>query len=779
MRAAQMTRQLLGALCALSLFLAPTIAWEANVSTNLSITVTAASSNSSEEFVGPFSNWSNVKTAYGAAGNGTTDDTTSIQNCLNALGSTTQTCWFPAGTYKITAELTLNGKSNVHVIGADPATTTIKWAGSAGGTMLLLNGTNFSRVNRFTFDGSSSAATAINQSSTSASDCCNEYADDVLEDTTSTGYTCGGSGVQCSEVSMLRDTFSSVVNGISLGNGNALDVWCWYCQFTNNSTGVTNNVSGSTSGNANVFNSIFENSTTADLSFGNTGIMTFNNNYSTGSRRFLDSGGGGNPNVIFLDGNTIVSTTNSTSINMSNLGPLVMLDNTIKSTGSSTPAVSVSAGVGGDLFSMGNTFTVGTVGTCSAGSAVQANGHCHSVTGTGGDTVVSAGPLNPNPPTLPGTPPNNARTIFEVTAGSSAATINTAISNAIAAGSRSVVHLQTGSYSIASTITVPASDIQIIGDGDENTHLTWSGGANGTLMQLSSPSKAVLREMLLDGNGGSATCLDVKGADQSGSSVFGQGDILDSSTTANLYIDALDYTNVELHDFQSAGNAASVPNGVLVKGGTSAAGGTWLGGSTNIFSGAGFGATNLLSVTSNGHLSVRQFFNDAGGSASGTIASLSGTGGAISMANIPGFTNTAGQHAVALTNFTGTSAIVNLATFETSSLGDDVISSSGSGANNLRLGMVGISASPFSDTTSPADTHGFLNGSTTNSPPSGQFTGEVTESGTSTNTFLTTALAQLRGTQPVVPTGTATGVTDVRLYRVNTISCIYGVHLEH
>jgi hypothetical protein len=41
MRAAQMTRQLIGALCTLSLFLAPTIAWEASVSQNLTIAVTS------------------------------------------------------------------------------------------------------------------------------------------------------------------------------------------------------------------------------------------------------------------------------------------------------------------------------------------------------------------------------------------------------------------------------------------------------------------------------------------------------------------------------------------------------------------------------------------------------------------------------------------------------------------------------------------------------------------------------------------------------------------
>jgi hypothetical protein len=32
----------------------------------------------SDEFVGPFSSWTNVQTAYGATGNGTTDDTDTV-----------------------------------------------------------------------------------------------------------------------------------------------------------------------------------------------------------------------------------------------------------------------------------------------------------------------------------------------------------------------------------------------------------------------------------------------------------------------------------------------------------------------------------------------------------------------------------------------------------------------------------------------------------------------------------------------------------------------------
>src|SRR5260370_30444 len=150
---------------------------------------------------------------------------------------------------------------------------------------------------------------------------------------------------------MLRDTFQSATNGISLGNGNALDVWCWYCQFINNSRGMTNNVSGATAGNGSVFGSIFQNSTIADLDFGNTGIMTFSNNYSTGSNRFLNVGGFANPNNMLLQGNIVFGTTQSSVVNVSNWGPIVALDNKLAPSGTGTPIVTVSGTSAGNLFS--------------------------------------------------------------------------------------------------------------------------------------------------------------------------------------------------------------------------------------------------------------------------------------------------------------------------------------------------------------------------------------------------------------------------------------------
>ena len=55
----------------------------------------------------PFGNpWIDVRT-YGAKGNGTTDDTTAIQNALTAAVSSKASVLVPAGNYKITGVLNL------------------------------------------------------------------------------------------------------------------------------------------------------------------------------------------------------------------------------------------------------------------------------------------------------------------------------------------------------------------------------------------------------------------------------------------------------------------------------------------------------------------------------------------------------------------------------------------------------------------------------------------------------------------------------------------------
>jgi Pectate lyase superfamily protein/Periplasmic copper-binding protein (NosD) len=83
----------------------------------------------------------NVKSDCGAAGDGSTNDTTSIQSCITTAATSGQGIYFPPGTYRITSALTISS-GNMLLHGTNSGTTRIVQYTSADNLFTIANSGN-------------------------------------------------------------------------------------------------------------------------------------------------------------------------------------------------------------------------------------------------------------------------------------------------------------------------------------------------------------------------------------------------------------------------------------------------------------------------------------------------------------------------------------------------------------------------------------------------------------------------------------------------------------
>ena len=702
-----------------------------------------------DEFVGPFPSWSRVTTHYGATGNGVTDDTAAIQRALDELGTggRSPVLFLPAGTYRITHTLSIGFATFLSIVGEDPATTTLRWDGPAGGTMLGVNGLAYSRVVRLTFDGRGRAEVAVEQSwdgSKPHFDTGNEYADDRFVDV-AYGIRGGFRGRGFAETSVVRSRFiRNTAAGIALGNFNALDLWVWYSSFVDCAVGVTN---ATGAGNFRVYNSVFERSTTADMSIGNTGGFSARGNYSEGSRAFFVSTGvTANPATIHLQGNTVVDTADTSAIRLGNQGPGLLVDNTIQALpGAVGPVVTWDAWLGADVTSVGNTFT--------ATNPIQSNGRVTSVD----DRVVARSAVRTEAPTLPGTLPSLARPVSEVPANADGRAIQAAIDAASRQrGTRPIVHVPAGVYNVAATLTIPASDLQIVGDGF-GTILRWTGSGTGPVVRVEGPSHATFREIQIDGNG-RASGLAVNDADQPDGRVFMQQVQVRHAVQSDLVVDGLDHTHVQMEDF---GHAYS-PNAAAIRvtGGPRRAAGEATSGRVSIFSGASSGNRVSYDVSNGARVLVRDLWYESG--AGPGFARITGradvTADGLRVASPKG----GEPPAFAIDTLDGRVTVLSTHL-------DDGIKVSGAGGKTrvLALGLFCEQRQErcVQDVSSPPARTVFLSNRHVSLLPLVRSV-PAADAGTADPDFLRTMLRHAREERPVALTAVPANATDVRLFRV-------------
>ena len=79
--------------------------------------------------------------AFGAKGDGSTDDTTAIQAALDAVASTGGHVYFPQGVYKVSAKLTIANKA-ISISGAGQIVTELRWTAAAATSGIEITSNN-------------------------------------------------------------------------------------------------------------------------------------------------------------------------------------------------------------------------------------------------------------------------------------------------------------------------------------------------------------------------------------------------------------------------------------------------------------------------------------------------------------------------------------------------------------------------------------------------------------------------------------------------------------
>jgi len=723
----------------------------------------------SQEAVGPFASWVNVVTKWGADPTGDNDSTTAIQNGLNSLPTSTNTAspilYFPAGTYTISATISLTGCLGVSLVGQTAGGTTLKWIGPATGatnTLFHLNGSALCRFDNLTFDASASPskATAVlvdDSAATGRFPTGNQFADCTFQN--------GGVGIQggvsptgSSEVSLLRCRFVNLVYGVLLLNFNSLDWWHWGCTFQNCSVAAISNTATDTSQIASG-----QNGAGAYFAYGsnfianncdwlllNTGIFGFRYNQSS--------------SISNCSGIELYYYTNAANTRLQNniissqwfqgnMGPYLATDNKYAGTG----YVNLYTDTPPDYLSVGDAFTTSTPVTYNNGPG----------------RVITAGDSTVNTPVPVVTPapflPNLGRTVFEIPAGSTTLAIQNAINSAAALnGQRPIVHLQYGSYGLNTPLLIPPCDLQLVGDGMGDPIGTTLGGA----IILQGPgSHVTLREFWLQGPAGGAGIL-IQGTDQVGARIFMQQPELTGASSACLFVNGLNNALVEVHD---AGIAGGGNMGLQVIGGTAPAGAK-----TFIASGDGNACPIAFGVSGPANVVVQDFWWEI--NPNSYVATWSQVSGAASFmadsCHIYLGQNGPTAPCFVYQGFTGLSTIMNCNIFEgssTSSPANMTIDAASTGS----IWQVGNS---FASTTTAianagtAQTMFNLNRQNVNTVTNGSV--PVPDIGTPTAAWITTMLATFRATKAsfTLP-ALVSGVTDIRMYRVAVNGGTYGVEI--
>ena len=589
----------------------------------------------SEEFVGPLPGWKNLQTDFGAKGDGKADDTPAFTKAFAAMpfyGKGADDDWrvlyLPAGIYRITAPLTLQTRISIAIMGEHPERTRVLYDGPPGEAILTCNGVSMSKFGRITWDGQGKARAAVaHQWDTKEAPAVTymEHADEVFQDV-GRGIIGGrvvpvvengkivwyGHGMDA-ETLVKRCKFIRCNEGLSIESFNALDWWVWDSEFIDCRVGATNCAKGEYGGgHFHIYRSVFRRSKEADIRIGHTSYFGFRLNTSIGSKRFLEAirpTGYGEGNfgrwkpeethgaMLSLLRNRIINPQDATPIRLDEHGPLIMLDNTfvVKPDGAK-PLVQVTPPMtGAECISIGNRF-FGASRIEVNGNLVEQDNAVAAYDKAGADDLAE--------PVLPPTAPLVERRIFALTQAATHVEIQQAIDEAAKLiGQKPVVYLQAGKYHVGKTLTIPPkADVQLIGDGFGSV-LVWEGENNGTMLQLTGPTRVTLRDFEIVGiwNKSGAKLgrgIVVGGVDQKGGQILLDQVQVGNCIRQGMLFDGLEQTRVEAQGSGCGGTAQGA--GLIVSGVGDASKTPWIG----LFGSAGSNNRQTHLVRKGGNLMV-------------------------------------------------------------------------------------------------------------------------------------------------------------------------------
>jgi hypothetical protein len=556
----------------------------------------AGFAENAQQFDGPFPSWLNIQTAFGAKGDGVTDDTQAFQNALNQLVRNPSVLWVPKGTYLISSTLQMTACQQFSIIGEDPRNTVIEWNGPSGGTMLDIEGCEWFRLARLGWNGQNKAGVAMRIASSLEN---GEYyptyndIEDQQISQSATGIEVGFAG----ETSVQRVHFDhNTVAGISLENWNALNFNVIDSLFTDCNVGVTNAAPGVPgSGAFNVSNSVFVRSQTTDMMMWNTGPFSERQNISFDSKAFFIGGAIGAGANIILQANTIINPM-TTPIQIGSPGPIMLIDNNFTGL---DPSLNILSEVGYNplgVFSIGNQFSVTNpfTGQISLMNSI--------------DEAEEASDSSPqvNIPADVYVPPLSSRPIVEVPLGSSSSVIQGLVDRAASGPNGGVVHFQSGKFWIDQTIDIPeSSNLTLTGDGT----LTILAGTNslvGPLFRVSG-SHAKLENMQIYTVSGLATDTGVEiDVEDRPSATIHCDQCKTNFANIALQVTGIDNALVDIRIGEL--NAARGQAGAVVTGGPARQSGNQTVGRLDAF----MSSLDAYEVSKGGHFLVEDGWHDAG-----------------------------------------------------------------------------------------------------------------------------------------------------------------------